>query len=220
MVIAAEVLCCINNFEVYVIMIYSLRGILIEKTTDSLVVECAGVGYLCRATDMTLSTIGKIGDDVFVYTYMNIYQDGIDLFGFADFHELKCFKMLISVSGVGPKAALAILSQSSPQQFLSAVASGDSKFLTKAKGVGKKMADRIILELKDKISKSSDGLIEKISDSSSIVANNAEVEDAIAALVMLGYSEDEIEPYLQKVDCSLDTSEIIRQVLKLIGKNK
>ena len=133
-------------------MIYSLKGELTEILADAIVIECGGVGYFCRTTNTTISDLAQTGKEVKVYTYMNVYQDGIDLFGYSDKQELGCFKMLITVSGVGPKAALSILSSLTPAEFATKVASGDIKGLTAAKGVGKKMAERIVLELKDKVS--------------------------------------------------------------------
>ena len=118
-------------------MIYSLRGKLAHKTNDLAVVECAGVGYACRATTYTLSPL-KVGEEVFLLTHMNVREDAVELFGFGEAAELNCFKLLLSVNGVGPKAALAILSDMSPQGFALCVAQGDGKVLTRVPGIGKK----------------------------------------------------------------------------------
>ena len=126
-------------------MIYSVRGKLIHTTTSSAVVECAGVGYNCQTTINTLKQI-KIGTEVTLYTYLNVREDAMELFGFASATELETFKTLISVSGVGPKAGLAILSQLSPEQVAMAIATDDVKTITRAPGIGKKIAQRIILE--------------------------------------------------------------------------
>lgn len=198
-------------------MIYSLRGKIIEKFSDAVVIDCMGVGYICKTTDNTLASIGSIGSEASVYTYMNIYQDGIDLFGFNDKEELNCFRMLISVSGVGPKAALSVLSVNTPQQFAFKVASKDSKGLTSAKGVGKKMADRIILELRDKISETEDISVSADKSVSSSEIYSSDISDAVSALIVLGYEQSEIMPYLKDIDTSKGTSYIIKQVLKMIG---
>lgn len=198
-------------------MIYSLRGTLAEILPDAIVVECNGVGYLCRTTNTTISELGETGNEILVYTYMNIYQDGIDLFGFSGKQELACFKMLITVSGVGPKAALSILSSLTPAEFALKVASGDSKGITVAKGVGKKMSDRIILELKDKISRSEDIPKSSVIQSRNITNTKSELTDAIEALAVLGFSEDDVAPFIDKIDVNKDTSSIVSQILKLIG---
>ena len=132
-------------------MIYSVRGKLIHKEQSLAVVECGGVGYACRTTLSTLSKLGGTGSDCFLYTYMNVREDAVELFGFVSQQELNCFRMLLSVSGVGPKAALAILSDTTPEGFALNVATGDYKALTKTKGIGPKLAQRVVLELKDKI---------------------------------------------------------------------
>lgn len=133
-------------------MIYSLRGKLTVKDMNFVVVECAGVGYGCRTSYSTVSQLGAIGDEITLYTYMSVRDDNIELFGFSTTQELNCFKLLISVSGVGGKAATSILSDITPENFAFLVASGDSKAFTKTKGIGAKTAQRIVLELKDKIS--------------------------------------------------------------------
>ena len=136
-------------------MIYSVRGKLVLRETELAVVECGGVGYACRTTLQTLAALGEKGSEVMLYTYLHVREDCMELFGFATKQELNCFKMLISVSGVGPKAALSILSDVNSEQFALLVASEDSKTLTKTKGIGAKTAQRIVLELKDKISSES-----------------------------------------------------------------
>ncbi|MBQ8978745.1 MAG: Holliday junction branch migration protein RuvA, partial [Oscillospiraceae bacterium] len=131
-------------------MIYSVNGIVTEKETDTAVVECAGVGYACRTSVYTLSRL-ETGKQAKLFTYLHITQDNAELFGFADRTELGCFKMLLTVSGVGPKAALAILSGMDANTFAITVATEDHKSLTRIKGVGPKMAQRIVLELRDKL---------------------------------------------------------------------
>mgnify|MGYP003295329424 CR=1 FL=1 len=203
-------------------MIYSVRGTLIHKEAGLAVVECSGVGYACRTTYTTLSLLGNVGDEVMLYTYLHVMQDGIEFFGFHDKQELGCFKMLLSVSGVGPKVSLAILSDIDPNNFALAVATGDHKLLTKTKGVGPKMAQRIILELKDKISK------EHVNFAQSTAVNNVNralisggaASEAIDALMVLGYSQSEAEGAVSKLDSSLTAEEIIRLALKSLAKFK
>ena len=131
-------------------MIYSVRGKLIHTEAELAVVECGGVGYACRTTFNTLQKIAG-EDEVSLFTYLSVREDAMELYGFAEREELKCFKLLLSVSGVGPKAALSILSGMNTQRFALCVATGDSKSLTQVKGIGAKTAQRIILELKDKL---------------------------------------------------------------------
>ena len=133
-------------------MLYSVRGKLIHTTTTSAVVECGGVGYNCQTTINTLKAI-KTDTEVMLYTYLNVREDAVDLFGFATKTELDTFKTLISVNGIGPKAGLAILSELTPEQVAMAIATDDIKTITRPQGVGKKIAQRIVLELKDKLAK-------------------------------------------------------------------
>ena len=200
-------------------MIYSVRGKIIHKGIDVAVVECGGVGYACRTTLSTLSKIGRSGDEVMLYTYLHVREDNVELFGFATEQELNCFKMLISVSGVGPKAGLAILSDTNPERFALTVATGDYKAFTKTKGVGPKLAQRVVLELKDKITK------EQLAgtDSSQVFfeapADGGSVSEAIAALVVLGYSQTEAASAVAKLDHSLPVEELIKQSLKKMAAN-
>ena len=201
-------------------MIYSVRGTLIHKSAGLAVVECAGVGYACRTTYNTLAGLGDIGSEAMLFTYMHVTQDDIMFFGFHDEQELYCFKLLLGVSGVGPKAALAILSDCDPNSFALAVATGDHKSLTKTKGVGPKLAQRIVLELKDKIAKNNIELSSSVSAGS---ANNALISkgnaaDALEALLVLGYSQAEAESAVSKLDSSLSAEELIRLSLKSLAR--
>ena len=134
-------------------MIYSVRGRLAAVEPNLAVVECAGVGYAVRTSSVTVSRLPAIGEEAMLYTYLHISENAAELFGFRDQNELSCFKMLISVTRVGPKAALSVLSSVTPERFALCVASGDAKTISKAPGIGLKTAQRIILELKDKMSK-------------------------------------------------------------------
>lgn len=199
-------------------MIYSVKGEVIHTEPNLAVIECGGVGYACRTTFTTLSKLKGIGSQAKLYTYLNVSQDDVSLFGFYDQQELKCFRMLLTVSGVGPKAALSVLSDIPPEKFALTVATGDYKAITKAKGIGAKTAQRIVLELKDKIAK------EQLSDTSSMdlaavseAVSGGATGEAIAALVVLGYSQAEAATVISGLDSSLSTEELIKQALKKIG---
>ncbi|MBR1393756.1 MAG: Holliday junction branch migration protein RuvA [Ruminococcus sp.] len=196
-------------------MIYSVRGKLIHTEAELAVVECAGVGYECRTS---LSTLQKIAgkDEVMLLTYLNVREDGVDLFGFADEEELRSFKLLISVSGVGPKAAISILSAMSPQQFALAIATGDSKSFTQVKGIGKKTAERLCLELRDKVA----GETISVRGQKAIAApiSGGSVSDAITALEVLGYSAAEAAGAVSKLDPSLSVEELIKGALKQLAR--
>ena len=194
-------------------MIYSLNGRLVHKEAGLAVVECGGVGYACRTTYSTLSQL-TVNKDAFLYTYMSVREDAVELFGFATKQELGCFRQLLSVTGVGPKAALAILSDISPEKFAIVVATGDHKAIAKTKGVGPKLSQRIILELKDKISKEqlSSAGADSLADTAAAVGGN--VGEAIAALTVLGYAQTEAVTAVSKLDSSLPVEELIKQSLK------
>ncbi len=197
-------------------MIYSLHGILIETAPNLAVIECGGVGYACRTTQNTLSALGSVGNDVKVYTQMIIREDAVELFGFADKNELNCFQMLLTVSGIGAKAAVSILSDLTPNKFALLVASGDSTALTKVKGIGKKSAERIVLELKDKLLKSNPSLQDMPVSAISAGADN--FSEALAALAVLGYRQEEVMPVLAGLDETLSSEKLIHLTLKAMGR--
>ena len=199
-------------------MIYSVRGKLTHKEPFLAVVECAGVGYACRTTCSTSAQLGETGKEVYLYTYLHVREDNVELFGFYSMQELNCFKMLISVSGVGPKAALSILSDIDAQRFALTVASGDSKVFTKTKGVGPKLAQRRVLELKDKSAKESITASDIKSSGNIFVPEGDNCAEAVSALMVLGFSQEEVAAAVSKIDTSLDTGEIVKQALKIIGK--
>lgn len=205
-------------------MIYSLQGRLAVKELNFAVVECGGVGYGCRTSYNTVAQLGETGSDVKLYTHLYIREDMAELFGFATQQELSCFRLLISVSGVGPKAAISILSDVTPEQFAFLVASGDSKAFTRTKGIGAKTAQRIVLELKDKISSESiSGAFTGASLSSSASAGTvsaASVSEALEALMVLGYSQGEASSVLGKLDPNLSTQELIKETLRLMTAGK
>ena len=200
-------------------MLYSLRGKLIYKEPSFAVVECAGVGYKCFTTMNTQRALADIGEEVTLYTYMSVREDAVDLFGFIDQNELSCFKMLISVSGVGAKVGLGILSSLSSEQVAMAIASSDSKTLTVAPGVGNKLAQRIILELKDKLKNKEvqSNLGSKVYAGANITSNAGE---AINALGVLGYTPADAAAVVAKFDSSLPVEELIRLSLRAMAGGK
>lgn len=199
-------------------MFYYVNGTVTELEAGLAVIDCGGVGYACATTNYTLSQLKK-GERARLYTYLNVREDAMELFGFASQSELRSFKLLIGVSGVGPKAALSILSATTPQQLAMAVVMGDEKALTAAQGVGKKIAQRIILELKDKLAKEQ-GSFDAGSGAVAVppVQNN-KAGEAAAALAVLGYGSQEISAALKGIDMeALPLEEIIRQSLKKMVK--
>ncbi|MCR5121278.1 MAG: Holliday junction branch migration protein RuvA [Ruminococcus sp.] len=193
-------------------MIYSLNGKLTHTEPELAVIECGGVGYACKTTFNTLQKIaGK--ETVFLYTYMSVREDAMELFGFAEKEELKCFKLLISVSGVGPKVALSILSGMNTQQFALCVATSDSKALTKIKGIGTKIAQRIILELKDKLVGETISVRGQTGAAAPVNIAGANIGEAVTALEVLGYTEGEALSVLGKLDPSLSVEELIKKAL-------
>ena len=198
-------------------MLYSVRGKLIDMSAACAVIECGGVGFRCQTTMNTLKTL-KLGSEVTLYTYLNVREDALELFGFAAKIELETFKSLIGVSGVGPKAGLAVLSELSPEQVAAAIAADDVKTITRAQGVGKKIAQRIVLELKDKLSaSSSDSRFAAVSAGGApLAASN--VAKATEALGVLGYAPADVGPVLATLDSSLPVERLIAETLKQMGK--
>lgn len=198
-------------------MIYNLRGTLTYCDQNFAVVECGGVGFKCFTTLTTLREIGKVGNEVNLYTHLSVREDAMDLFGFASKEELESFRLLISVSGIGPKAAVAILSEMTPDRLAVCIASGDAKMLTKAQGVGKKTAERVVLELKDKM-----GAIGSSDVAAAAAAGSAEGTDsaeAVQALVALGYTQSDAAVVIGRLDPSLSVDEMIRLGLKELANN-
>lgn len=198
-------------------MIYSVNGTVEVIEPNLAVIDCGGVGYACRTTANTISQL-KIGETAKLLTYLAIREDAAELFGFADTAELNCFKMLISVSGVGPKAALSILSGMTPQSFALCVASGDSKTLTNAPGIGKKTAERIVLELKDKVSKQDVAAGVKGSPIPVVAAASNTVAEAVSALMVLGYTNTEATNALSGLDPASPSDELIKAGLKKLAR--
>lgn len=195
-------------------MFYYVKGPLVMTDPQSAVVDCGGVGYKLTVSGNTLSHLTEVGKVVCLYTYMSIREDAVELFGFYTTEELSAFKLLITVSGVGPKAAMSILSLMSPEKFAVAVSTGDSKALSKANGVGKKIADRIILELKDKVAKNIT-VSGEYDDMDNIVSGGI-ADDAVEALMVLGYPRGVALKAIE--GCAGNTlEELMRAALKKIG---
>lgn len=210
-------------------MIYTLNGILTESdvTSSAIVVECGGVGYRLTVTANTLTSLpapvftpdGEVTGEakVKVYTYMSVKEDGVELFGFATKDELDAFKLLISVSGVGPKAGMSILSLFTPKKLAFAIASEDTKSISRAPGVGGKTAARVVLELKDKFEKAFPDFALSDSDVARPVKTDAvdktKLKDATDALTVLGYSRSEIAAAMKNVDMKKPLEDVIRDSL-------
>ncbi|MBQ1545295.1 MAG: Holliday junction branch migration protein RuvA [Clostridia bacterium] len=197
-------------------MFYSLTGELVHTDLSSVAVSCNGIAFECRVSMNTLQKLGPTGSQVTLYTYLSVRQDGVDLFGFYDPAELNMFKLLTSVSSVGPKIAMGVLSELDPARLSLCVAAGDYKAITRAPGVGPKMAQRIVLELKDKLAKNIAGTegAETFAAATAASAGNTNMAEAVSALVMLGYSQTEASVAAGKADPNLNTEEIIKIALK------
>ncbi len=194
-------------------MIYSLEGELIHRELNMAVVRCGGIGFRCRITGNTFRHLPGVGEPVMLYTIMDVRDDAIELFGFYDRQELDCYKQLTAITGVGPKAGIAILSEMSPQKVALAVAAGDYKALTRAPGIGPKLAQRIILEMKDKVA---DFGGESSQWAPVSMAGNA--AQACQALTVLGFSQSEAAAAVGKLDETLPVEELVRQALKMFAK--
>ena len=200
-------------------MFYYVKGTVAHTAPYLAVIDCGGVGYACRTTNNTLARLKK-GETARLYTYLNVREDAMELYGFYSENELNCFQLLIGVSGVGPKAALSILSSSTPETLAMSIITGDEKALTVAPGIGKKIAQRVILELKDKLAK---GQIapggESYGGTGVTVIPENKSSEAAAALAVLGYSTAEINIALKGIDLeALSLEEVIKQALKKMVK--
>lgn len=199
-------------------MFYSLTGKILKLDASYVAIECGGVGFRCSASLNTLKKIGAVGETVTLYTHLAVREDALELFGFYDENELNCFKLLISISGVGPKAALAVLSEMTPEKLALAVSKGDVKSVTKAQGIGPKIAQRMILELKGKlsvdVSDDSEGLDDTVFDNSS-----EKYSEAVSALQFLGYSRHEASKAVRMLDADMSVEDMIKNALAVLSKN-
>lgn len=194
-----------------------MNGKLISKEFDYVVVECGGVGLKCYITKNTYSDLPSVNNQVFLYTHLAVKEDAMDLYGFSTLGDLEAFKLITSVSGVGAKIGLALLSEFTFDKIMLYIASSDAKSLTAASGVGLKLAQRMILELKDKVKGSAVlGMEDVVSVGNAAV--NSSAKEAIEALVSLGYSQSEASLAVGKLDISLPTDDLIRQALKILAR--
>lgn len=199
-------------------MIYSLNGILQVVEPNFVVLDVGGVGYGVKTTMTTISRLPKMGEAAFLYTHMNVREDAVELFGFSDKDELDSFKLLTSVNGVGPKAALSLLSDNTPGAFALAVAAGDAKALTRSAGIGAKIAQRIVLELKDKITgEQLAGSVGSGTAASYGGLSTGNAGEAIAALTVLGYAQGDAASIIAALDPSTPVDEMIKEGLKKLA---
>ena len=195
-----------------------IKGILDTKQDTFVIIDVQGVGYRIFMPTNSIQNLGEIGEIVKVYTHYYVREDNISLYGFSSNEELRMFELLISVSGVGAKSAIAMLSEITPSKFALDVVSDDITSLTKIPGVGKKTAARIILELKDKLK--TEQALEAKEEITTFVNNNEKVQEAISALQVLGYNKREIEKVFEKIDAqNLELEEIIKTALKYLARN-
>lgn len=201
-------------------MFYYVKGLVAHIAPYLAVIDCGGVGYACHTTNHTISML-KTGEVVTLYTYLNVREGVFDLYGFSSVEEKNCFIQLIGVSGVGPKAALSILSATTPASLAMSIITGDERALTVAPGIGKKIAQRIILELKDKLAKGQMGGAagENYGGTGLTIIPENKATEAAAALAVLGYTQNEVSVALKGLDINdLALEEIIRQALKRMMK--
>ncbi len=200
-------------------MFYSLTGKIVYSDITRVAIDCNGMAFDITTSVNTLRRLGKFGETATVYTYLAVREDGVELFGFYDNDELQYFKMLISVSGVGPKAAVAILSVLTPEMLALSIAAGDIKSITKAQGVGPKIAQRIVIELKDKVSKMvpEKVSVDKINQQTALLGGG-NTDEAISALMALGYSNSEAAHAVSTLDASMNVEEIIKQALRNLAR--
>ena len=197
-------------------MIYCLTGKIVKKSMSAVVLSCGGVGYYAQCPASVAGALPGVGKEATLYTVMSVTENDVSLYGFATEEQQACFEMLTAVSGVGPKVGLAILSVMEPQRVALAISAGDHKAFKAASGVGPKLAQRIVLELKDKVAKGFvDGIsLEDVAGAASGEPATRSASQAIAALVSLGYSQSEAALAISKIDATLPVEEIIKLALR------
>ena len=194
-----------------------IKGTLEEKSTDSIVVETAGIGYKIYVSEHTMAKLGEIGEKVKIYTHYHVREDNISLYGFMSNEELKMFELLLQVSGIGAKTAIAMLSNITPSKFALAIISNDLKTLTKIPGIGNKSAQRMVLELKDKLKTQT--AIEDDEEETKPNDNSESINEAGQALQILGYNKSEISKVFDKFDThNLSTEDLIKEALKRLAR--
>lgn len=198
-------------------MIYNVKGTLTYTDPTFAVVECGGVGFKCFVSMTTLRELTSIGTQVNLFTHMAVREDAMDLYGFATQEELQAFKLLITVSGVGPKAAIAILSVLPPDRLSIAISSGDIKSIQAANGIGKKTAERVVLELKDKILGVASDRASSMVEGIQFASTNSNAQEAVEVLVSLGFTQSDAATVVGSMDKSLSVDDMIRQGLKKLS---
>ena len=197
-------------------MIYCLTGKIVKKSMNAVVLSCGGVGYYAQCPASVAGALPGVGREATIYTVMSVTENDVSLYGFATEEQQACFEMLTAVSGMGPKVGLAILSVMEPERVALAISAGDHKAFKAASGVGPKLAQRIVLELKDKVAKGFvDGIsLEDVAGASAQTPAAQSSSQAIAALVSLGYSQSEAALAVSKIDATLPVEEIIKLALR------
>ena len=195
-----------------------IKGKIVEKSNNYVIIENNGIGYRIFMSATAIDKIQEENEDIKIYTYYQVREDNISLYGFLQKEELRMFELLLSVSGVGAKSAIAMLSSILPSEFAMAIIQNDTSKLTKIQGVGAKTAARIVLELKDKLK--TEEAISKVDENvQKAIKNDEEIEEAIQALQILGYNKKEIEKALEKLELTgLSTQDIIKKALALLGR--
>lgn len=197
-------------------MIHNIRGTLTYTDPTFAVVECGGVGFKCFVSMTTLKSLTSIGTEVNLFTHLSVREDAMDLYGFSTSQEMDAFKLLITVSGVGPKAAMAILSVLPPDRLAIAVSSGDVRAIQQANGVGKKTAERVVLELKDKmvgIGSVSSDIVQGIQS----VATSNNAQEAVEVLVSLGFNQSDASAVVGAMDKSMSVDDMVRKGLQQLS---
>lgn len=194
-----------------------IKGNLEYKLNNYVVVDNSGIGYKIFMGESAINSLGDIGKEVKIFTHYHVREDDISLYGFKTNEELRMFELLISVSGVGAKMALIMLSNIEPSSFALAVITNDTGKLVKIPGVGKKTAARIVLELKDKLKE--ENVTEKTCENETEIVNDEKIEEAISALQVLGYGKREIEKVIEKLNLNeMSVEDIIKEGLKYLAK--
>lgn len=200
-------------------MLYSLTGKVVYYDASCVAIDCNGIAFRCAASAHTLQTVAEIGRDVTLFTYLSVKEDGVELFGFSEKEELEFFKLLIKVKNVGPKAAISVLSQHTPSSLALCIASGDVKAISKAQGIGPKMAQLIIFELKDKIANTIPAHVGASDFRPSVqTAFGGNISEAVSALTALGFSGSEAAKALADEDPNEKLEQLIKRALKKLSK--
>lgn len=198
-------------------MIYNVNGKLTYTDPAFAVVECGGIGFKCFVSMTTLRNLPSIGNEVNLFTYLSVREDAMDLFGFFTVEELNSFKLLITVSGVGPKAAMAILSVLPPDRLAIAVSGGDVKSITSANGVGKKTAERVVLELKDKMLGIGLDNAASVVKGIQSVATSSNAQEAVEVLTTLGFNQSDAAAVVGSLDKAMSVDDMVRIGLKQLS---